>query len=122
LFRNEVKLYVYPMSEEAYTRYIVEAGGNSASIQVSASRILISAKNVRIAEHLSNLYAHLLENRYIESIVGFDAGILNVFSRDVLKNIKSNNPLWECMVPIPVAKAIKLKGLFGQDRQVSLVE
>jgi hypothetical protein len=120
LFRNEVKLYVYPMSEEAYTRYIVEAGGNAASIPCSASNILISAKNVKIAEHLSNLYAHLLENRYIESIVGFDAGILNVFSRDVLKNIRINNPLWESMVPIPVVQAIKRKGLFGQAGQLSL--
>jgi hypothetical protein len=122
LFRNEVKLYVYPMSEEAYTRYIVEAGGNGASMQHSASSILISAKNVRIAEHLSNLYAHLLENRYIESIVGFDADILNVFSRDVLENIRINNPLWESMVPIPVVQAIKRKGLFGQSGRVSLAE
>jgi hypothetical protein len=122
LFRNEVKLYVYPMSEEAYTRYIVEAGGNAASMHRSASSILISAKNVRIAKHLANLYAHLLENRYIESIVGFDADILNVFSRDVLENIRINNPSWESMVPIPVVQAIKRKGLFGQSGRLSLAE
>ncbi|HEY2531732.1 MAG TPA: hypothetical protein VGJ20_28030 [Xanthobacteraceae bacterium] len=117
LFRNEVKLYVYPMTEAAYTRYIVEAGGNGISTQSSAPGILISAKNVRIVDRLANLYAHLLENHYIVSIVGFDPSILNIFSRDVLKNIKSNNLLWETMVPILVAQAIKRKGLFGQADQ-----
>jgi hypothetical protein len=114
LFRNEVKLYVYPMTEAAYTRYIVEAGGNGTAIRPSAPSVLISAKNVRIVDRLANLYAHLLENHYIVSIVGFDPNILNIFSRDVLNNIKSDNPLWETMVPIPVAQAIKRKGLFGQ--------
>jgi hypothetical protein len=65
LFRHEVKLYVYPMREEAYARYIVESNGNGTSIQSSATNVLISAKNVRIVDRLSNLYAHLLENHYI---------------------------------------------------------
>jgi hypothetical protein len=120
LFRHEVKLYVYPMREEAYARYIVESSGNGTSIQSSANNVLISAKNVRIVDGLSNLYAHLLENHYIESIVGFDANILHIFSRDVLKRIKNNNHLWETMVPIPVADAIKRKGLFGHADRPSL--
>jgi hypothetical protein len=120
LFRHEVKLYVYPMREEAYARYIVESSGNGTSIQSSANNVLISAKNVRIVDRLSNLYAHLLENHYIESIVGFDANILHIFSRDVLKRIKNNNHLWETMVPIPVADAIKRKGLFGHADRPSL--
>jgi hypothetical protein len=68
---------------------------------------------VRIADHLSNLYAHLLENHYIDSIVGFDANLLNIFSRDVLKKIRDNDSLWEAMVPVSVANAIKRRGLFG---------
>jgi hypothetical protein len=113
LFRHEVRLYVYPMKEEAYARYIAESNESRASVPSSASNALINAKNVRVAAHLSNLYAHLLENRHIESIVGFDANILNIFSRDVLKRIKNNSPLWETMVPIPVANAIRRRGLFG---------
>src|SRR6202045_4256690 len=119
LFRNSVKLYVYPMREEAYGRYMVDAGGNGTSVQPSASNVLITAKNVRIVEHLANLYAHLLESHYIEGIVGFDTNILNIFSRDVLKKIKSNDLLWEKMVPIPVADAIKRRGLFGHTDLVS---
>jgi hypothetical protein len=113
LFRNAVKLYVYPMREEAYERYIVDFNGTGTSVRSFASNVLINAKNVRIADHLSSLYAHLLENHYIESIVGSDTNILNIFSRDVLKKIKDNDLLWETMVPVPVADAIKRRGLFG---------
>jgi hypothetical protein len=113
LFRNAVKLYIYPMREEAYERYIVDSSGTGMSVQSFVSNVLINAKNVRILDHLSSLYAHLLENHYIESIVGPDTNILNIFSRDVLKKIKDNDRLWETMVPIPVADAIKRRGLFG---------
>jgi hypothetical protein len=113
LFRNAVKLYVYPMKEEAYGRYMVDSSGTGTSVQPFASNVLITAKNVRIADHLSNLYAHLFDNHYIECIVGFDTNILNIFSRDVLKKIKDNDLLWEKMVPVSVADAIKRRGLFG---------
>src|ERR1700722_17139202 len=113
LFRNAVKLYIYPMTEEAYERYVVDARGTGTSVHSFSSNVLVNAKNVRIVDHLSSLYAHLLENHYIESIVGSDTNILNIFSRDVLKKIKDNDLLWETMVPIPVAEAIKRRGLFG---------
>jgi hypothetical protein len=119
LFRNAVKLYIYPMREETYERYIVDFNGTGTSIgtgtsvQSFASNVLINAKNLRIVDQLSSLYAHLLDNHYIESIVGCDTDILNIFSRDVLKKIKDNDLLWETMVPVPVADAIKRRGLFG---------
>ena len=73
-----------------------------------------------MVDHLSNLYAHLLENHHIDCIVGFDTSILNIFSREVLKRIKANDPLWEDMVPASVANAIKRRGLFGHvDTRVS---
>src|SRR5277367_6116038 len=113
LFRNAVKLYVYPMREEAYERYIVEASGSGTPVQSFAPNVLINAKNVKIVDRLSSLYAYLLENHCIDCIVGFDTNILDIFSRDALKKIKANNLLWEKMVPIPVADAIKRRGLFG---------
>ena len=113
LFRNSVKLYVYPMTKEAYARYILESRGIEASLQSFAPNVLISAKNVRIVDHLASLYTHLLENHFIDYIVGFDTNILGIFSRDVLKRIRANDVRWEKMVPIPVADAIKRRGLFG---------
>jgi hypothetical protein len=75
--------------------------------------VLINAKNVRVTDRLANLYAHLVENRHIECIVGFDRNFLNIFSREALKLIKEGDLLWEKMVPLPVAQAIKGRGLFG---------
>ena len=54
-----------------------------------------------------------LENHYIDSIVGYDASILSIFSRDVLRRIREKDATWEAMVPPPVAEAIKRRGLFG---------
>src|SRR5208283_3084959 len=96
LFRNSVKLYIYPMRQEAYDMYIAQNnGGMNATTHAFASNVLINAKNVKIVDHLSNLYAHLLENHYIDTIVGFDPDILNIFSRDVLRRIKEGDATWE---------------------------
>jgi hypothetical protein len=115
LFRNAVKLYVYPMREAAFERYVVAANGTGPPAQSRAPNVLISAKNLRIADHLASLYAFLLENHCIECIVGFDSTILSIFSRDALQQIRDENPLWERMVPIPVAEAIKRRRLFGYE-------
>jgi hypothetical protein len=121
LFRNAVKLYIYPMRQEAYDRYLsmgqtALAPGSSVG-HAFAANVLITAKNVHVQANLTNLYAHLLENHYIDSIVGFDAAILGIFSRDVLRRIKEGDASWEKMVPEPVAGAIKKRGLFGYNSQ-----
>lgn len=114
LFRNAVKLYIYPMRKEAYEMYISQNGEVPVlPSSSSGANVLINAKNVKIVDHLSNLYAHLLENHYIDCIVGFDSDILSIFSRDVLRRIKERDPKWETMVPGPVVEAIKRRGLFG---------
>jgi hypothetical protein len=117
LFRNAVKLYIYPMRQEAYDRYIatgqpVSAQGTSAS-HAFAANVLITARNAQVVEHLRNLYDHLMENHYLDCIVGFNPDTLNIFSRDVLRRIKERDPSWETMVPQPVVIAIKKRGLFG---------
>ena len=114
--RVAVKLYVYPMRQEAYDRYLSTghpAGPGSLTSHAFASNVLITAKNVQVTDHLRNLYAHLLENHYIDSIVGFDPEILGIFSRDVLQRLKDGDPTWEHLVPAPVAAAIKKHHLFG---------
>jgi hypothetical protein len=117
LFRNSVRLYIYPMRQEAYDRYVASGASGSdhgaAPVHAFAANVLITAKNVQVSENLQNLYAHLLENHYLESIVGFDRDILGVFSRDVLQRIKTGDATWETMVPAPVVTAIKKRGLFG---------
>jgi hypothetical protein len=117
LFRNSVRLYIYPMRQEAYGKYLLtgqaEPIHGSVANHAFASNVLITAKNVHITENLRNLYDYLLENHFIDCIVGFDRDILHIFSRDVLRRIKENDPTWEQMVPAAVVIAIKKRGLFG---------
>jgi hypothetical protein len=113
LFRNAVKLYVYPMSGKAYDRYIVESSRTVAAAPSAAPDVLITARNARVGDHLTSLYVHLLENHFIDDIVGFDATILGIFSRDALKKIRDHDLSWEDLVPRTVANAIKRRGLFG---------
>ncbi len=117
LFRNSVKLYIYPMRQEAYDSYLATgnpAAGKSPTGENSfASNVLITARNAKVSDHLRSLYEHLLQNNYLECITGYDPTVLNTFSRDVLYRIQHNDPTWERMVPYPVADAIKRLRLFG---------
>lgn len=120
LFRNSVKLYIYPMQQAAYDRYLsqghpAETSGGAHQQHAFSRNVMITARNVQVTDRLRNLYAHLLENHYIDCIVGYDPDILNVFSRDVLQRIQAADPSWETMVPAPVAAAIKRRHLFGHE-------
>lgn len=94
LFKNDLKLYVYPLRE-------------------AKTGALITAGNLRVAPHLRHLYAYLVENRLIESLRDFDERCLPIFSRDVLAKIRSGDPAWETMVPPVVAQMIKERKLFN---------
>ncbi|HUL54541.1 MAG TPA: TonB-dependent receptor [Opitutaceae bacterium] len=111
LFRNSVKLYVYPMRQQAYERYVA---GDDARVAAPAlaSSVLISAENLQVAPHLRHLYSHLLENHFIEGLAGFNPASLDILSRDVLARIKASDASWEAMVPSAVAAKIKELGLF----------
>ncbi len=118
LFRHSVKLYIYPMRKDAFERYLAAASGEvpttvSGGGHAFSANVLINARNVHVPANLQNLYAHLVENDYIDSIVGFDQDILGINSRDVLRRIKDNDMTWQDMVPTQVADAIKARGLFG---------
>jgi len=78
---------------------------------------LISATNLRVDPHLRHLHAYLTENRFIENLKDYDEKCLSIFSRDVLKKIRSGDASWETMVPEAVAKMIQERQLFGYVRK-----
>jgi len=100
LFKNDLKLYVYPLLEPK-------------------TGALISASNLLVAQHLRHLYAYLLENHFIESMRDFNPACLPIFSRDVLYKIRCCDPAWENMVPSEVARVIKDRKLFNYSVQSS---
>ena len=93
LFKNDLKLYVYPLRE-------------------AKTGALITAGNLRVAPHLRHLYAYLVENRLIESLRDYDERCLPIFSRDALAKIRTADPAWETMVPPVVAQIIKERKMF----------
>ena len=94
MFKNDLKLYVYPLLDP-----------HTGS--------LISATNLRVAPHLRHLHAYLVENRFIEGLRDYDETFLPIFSKDVLLKIRQGDSSWDEMVPAEVAKVIRERNLFG---------
>ncbi|GJM31136.1 MAG: hypothetical protein DHS20C18_01370 [Saprospiraceae bacterium] len=94
LFTRNVKLYVYPAMQEG-------------------SAELMTAHNLPIPEGVKFLYRHLLDNRQIVDVEGYDVDLLHIFSKQVLTMLRNGDSEWEKMVPTKVAKLIKEKYLFG---------
>src|ERR1700760_1198136 len=119
LFKNLIKLYIYPMRKGAYERYCstnptacpIPALGTS--LHPLAMDVWINAINLQVDLHLRNLYAHLLENHYVVPVVGYNSSLMEIFSRDILAKIQTGKTGWERMVPEKASTIIKERHLFG---------
>ena len=80
LFKNDLRIYVYPLLE-------------------AASNTLTTVENLNVAADLRKLYGHLVDRGCIVQLENFDRSILHIFSRDALKRIKAGDPTWQDMVP-----------------------
>jgi len=93
LFKNDLKLYVYPLLNK-------ETGE------------LSTVENLAVAPELTKLYGYLQDRGSFVALDNFNREYLSIFSRDVLRNIASGEK-WEHMVPEVVATMIKRRGFFG---------
>jgi hypothetical protein len=100
LFKNPARLYVYP------------------SLNLKTGEIL-STENFPIAPKLRHLYAHLLENRFIQPIANFDNALLPIRSQDVLDKIEASDSSWENLVPPRIVEIIRRNHLFGHRQPVA---
>lgn len=121
LFRNTVKLYVYPMRRDSLEQYVTldQAMGerrNPAPPDLEPHE-LVTADNIQLFPHLRHLYVHLRDNGYISPITNCDALLLKTFSRDILHGIRTNSGDWETMVPPLVTALVKKRHLFGYDSE-----
>ncbi len=94
LFTKDLRLYVYPLRDNATGR-------------------LKTIENVEIPGAQQHLFRHLVESGRIKALDNFDESVLHIFSRDVLKRIKQSDASWEAMVPSEVAEMVKHRQLFG---------
>jgi len=94
LFTKDLRIYVYPLKDPVTGQ-------------------LSTVENMQMAGDLHNLYRHLVDRGRIRQLDNFDENVLHIFSRDVLRRIKDNDPSWETMVPPQIAELIKDRRYFG---------
>jgi hypothetical protein len=98
MFKNDLKLYVYP------------------SLDPKTGTILTTA-DVRVAPKLQHLFSYLIENQHIQPIRDYNLECLSTFnvSRDVFRRLQVGDPTWIYDVPPNVALLICQRHLLGYD-------
>jgi hypothetical protein len=94
MFKNDLKLYVYPMLDPV--------AGTTAT-----------AADFRVSPRLQHLYNYLVDNGHIQPIRDYKPEFLSVFSRDVYRKLQEGDPTWVHDVPPNVALLICQRHLMG---------
>jgi hypothetical protein len=94
LFKNELRLYIYPLLDQATGK-------------------LVTVDNLEVAPHLHKLYGYLVDSGSIKQLENVNRDYLHIFSRDALRKIRSGDASWEAMVPPQVAEVIKTRRFLG---------
>jgi hypothetical protein len=94
LFKNGLKLYVYPL-------------------QPAPDEELKTVDHIKVQPDLQPLYDYLAGRGSFVNLDNYRPEYLTIFSRDVLRRIAANDDSWESMVPEEVADLIKRRGFFG---------
>jgi len=100
MFKGGLKLYVYPMIDEA-------------------SGKIISATQIKVAPNLRSLFRYLIDNQYVQEIAEYHPEYLRIHPPDVLAKLRSGDSNWERMVPPEVAHIIKQRQFFGYHRSIA---
>jgi hypothetical protein len=93
LFTRDLRIYVYPLRDEA--------------------GVVRTVENLEMPADMRGLYRHLVDRGRIRQLEKFDESVLHIFSRDVLRRIKDGDVSWEGMVPGEIAEIIKRRRFFG---------
>jgi hypothetical protein len=94
LFKNGLKLYVYPL-------------------QRAADEQLTTVDDIKVQPELQPLYDYLAGRGSFVNLDNYHHGYLSIFSRDVLRRIAAGDDSWQDMVPEQVAELIKRRCFFG---------
>jgi len=95
LFKNDLRLFVYPMLRDDKVTTI---------------------HNLAVGDELQPLYDYLARRGSFVDLDNYKPEYLPILSRDVLRRIASGDAMWESMVPAAVGALIKKRGFFGYHR------
>ena len=94
LFTRDLRIYVYPMRDPS-------------------TGTLKTLANVEMPAKVQGLFRHIVDGGRVRQLDNIDESVLQIFSRDVLRLIKEDNPAWAAMVPAEIADVIRRRGFFG---------
>jgi len=97
LFKNDLKLFVYPM------------------LQMDSGRV-VTVNDLRVEESLQPLFDFLARRGSFVDLDNFRPDYLPILSRDVLRRIGEGDEEWQKMVPPAVAEVIIRRSFFGYQR------
>jgi hypothetical protein len=100
MFKDGLKLYVYPTIDEATGK-------------------IVSATQVKVAPNLRSLFQYLIDNQYVQEITDYHPEYLRIHPSDVLAKLQSGDSNWERMVPPEVVHIIKKREFFGYRRPIA---
>ena len=72
-----------------------------------------TVSDIVVNDLFRNIFDYLKQARRVRDIEDFDPDILSIWSREVLRKIRTGETGWEESLPTYVDKIIKEKGLFG---------
>ena len=97
MFKSGLKLYVYPMIDDATGQ-------------------LVTAKKIYVAPNLRSLFQYLIDNEFIQEVTDYNPAYLRIHPPEALAKLQSGDPGWESMVPPEVVEIIKSREFFGYRR------
>ena len=74
---------------------------------------ITTVSDIVVNDLFRNIFDYLKQARRVRDIEDFDPDILSIWSREVLRKIRTGETGWEDSLPTYVDKIIKEKGLFG---------
>lgn len=98
LFKNDLKLFVYPMMD-------------------LATRQVITVDSMTVDPSLQPLFDYLAQRGSFVNLDNYRPDYLPILSRDVLRRIPSGDTEWEAMVPPAVAELIIRRSFFGHRKE-----
>jgi hypothetical protein len=94
LFKNDLRLYIYPLLDQTTGK-------------------LTTVDTLEVAPTLRKLYGYLADRGHIKQLTGVNESYLGIFSREALRKIRAGDHTWEQMVPREVAEVIKARRFLG---------
>lgn len=97
LFKNDLKLFVYPMLQDMVGE-------------------LVTVDDLSVGPALQPLFDYLARRGSFVNLDNYRPDYLPIYSRDVLHRIATGDEEWKTMVPSAVAELIVRRSFFGHQR------